>query len=191
MHMKQKTTIKLAGLFCALVIWAPYLHAGDPGKPDTVITDSVNCKPGQNVMIGLKIFADDSVLYNNKYWVGVGSLCIPLKYDTKAFKLDSIKFVGTLGKWDEKFTNPRVDTGFVSIGGIYDIASSSKPVIYSPDSAQTMAEMFVTINRNAKPGNYAFEMTDDPVQKEAYLGSPDGMDGWKPVFISGKIVIEK
>ena len=191
--MKQQITLTLAALVSAMIFWAPYLKAEDqdPGKPDTVRTESIKAKAGKQAIIGMKIFADDSIFYNDKPWVGVGSLCIPLKYDANAFKLDSIKYTGTLAQWDEKFTNPRIDTGFVSIGGIYSIAGKDRPLIHCPDSSQTMALLYITVNKTAKPGAYKFEMTDDPVQKEAYLGSPNGVNGWKPVFASGKIVIEK
>jgi hypothetical protein len=162
----------------------------DPGKPDLIIMDSIAARCGQLVTIGIRIRADDTTLFNNKEWRGVGSFCIPLKYDKYAFTVDSIKFRGVFLDWDEKFNNAKIDTGFISMAGIYNIAGAENPPLFSPDSAQEVIRLFLKIGEKTRPGNYFFALTSDPIQKELYFGSIDGMHSWKPAFIAGKITVK-
>jgi hypothetical protein len=114
-----------------------------------------------------------------------------LKYDKQAFKIDSVKFTNELAQWEMKFTNPKIDTGFISISGIYRVVGKEKPVLFNPDKAQEILKMFITVNKDAKPGTYFFELTTDPIQNSAFLSSTDGINGWQPVFVPGKIVVKK
>jgi hypothetical protein len=166
------------------------LRADDPGKADLVLMDSVTVKAGQSTVVGLGIQADDTTSFNGRTWQGVGSFCIPLKYDQRAFKVDSARFVGTLAQWDEKFSNPRKDTGFISFAGIYDLTGKGKPVLFAPARPEQVILIFLTAATDIEPGVYRFKLTSDPIQKEIFLGSPDGVHSWRPQFASGKIVIQ-
>jgi len=164
--------------------------APDPGRPDIISMDSLMLKPGQGFIMNLKIMADDTTFRSDQKWAGVGSFCLPLKYDAKALKLDSVKFVGAIAKWDEKFANKKIDTGFVSFAGIHNVGGDDNPVFLSPDSPTEAIKIFGHVLKDAKPGTYTFEFTIDPIQKSPYLGSIDGVNGWKPKLIPGKIVVE-
>jgi hypothetical protein len=177
-------------IFGVALIYPGLLFAADPGSPDHISLDSILAKPGQSIELSLKVKADDSLLYNNKYWAGVGSFCIPLRYDQNAIKLDSVKFKGIVAKWDEKFTNPRIDTGFVSLVGIYNIGGEENPALISSDKAEEIARIYGRVNPKAKAGTYSIDLTVDPIQKELYFGSIDGVESWKPVFVPGKIVVK-
>src|SRR5512139_1640532 len=100
--MKSIYTLNLLICIAMLSIVA---FAADPGKSDMVIMDSLAAKAGQSLVMPVKIMADDTTNLAGSQWIGIGTMCIPLKYDLKAFKIDSVKFVGTMAKWDEKFTN--------------------------------------------------------------------------------------
>jgi hypothetical protein len=179
-------TICLFGLaFSAIAQSSP-----DPGRPDLVILDSVAVEPGKPFTLSLKVQADDTTFSSEMKWAGVGSFCLPLKYNSKALKIDSVKFTGTVAQWDERFTNAKFDTGFISFAGIHNIAGKDNPVLLSPDKPEEIAKIFGSVHQDAKPGVYHFELTIDPIQKEAYLGSIDGMNGWKPKFIPGTVVVE-
>ncbi len=190
---KMKTTAIIGGCLLAAMIFSPNISfaAGDPGKPDMIVMDSVLVKDGGNGEMAVKIIADDSTFYNSKIWLGVGSFCLPLKYDKSVLAVDSTKFMGVVKDWDEKFTNSKIDTGFVSFAGIYNIAGADNPVVYSPETPLEFIRIFFHINKGTKPGTYLFELTEDPIQKEAYLGSIDGFNSWKPGFIAGKVVVAK
>jgi hypothetical protein len=101
-----------------------------------------------------------------------------------------VRFVGTIARWDEKFTNLRIDTGFVSFAGIHNIAGADNPVFHSPVKPEEVVKLFGTVKKEAKPGVYIFETTIDPIQKDAYLGSLDGLRGWRPQFKLGKVVVK-
>jgi len=176
----------------ALFLW-PALALGlgeDPGKPDLVYIDSATAKRGADVVIGIKITADDSVSFNGRMWQGVGNFCIPLKYDSQALHLDSVQFVNTVARWDEHFTNLKIDTGFVSFAGIYFTGGEENPVFFSPDQGQEVIKMFFRIDKKAKKGMYKIEQTIDPIQKNMFLGSPDGMHSWAPGLTPGKITVK-
>jgi hypothetical protein len=183
--------MKKYALIISLALLSPAISfAADPGKLDIVSLDSITAKPGAAIVLGIKIKADDSLLYNGKYWAGVGSFCLPLKYDRMAIKIDSAKFDGTLSRWDEKFTNAKIDTGFISFVGIYNIGGDDNPVLLTGDKSEDAIRIFGHVSKDAKPGIYLFELTKDPIQNELYFGSTDGMDSWTPVFVPGKVVVK-
>ncbi|OGC95197.1 MAG: hypothetical protein A2W25_01975 [candidate division Zixibacteria bacterium RBG_16_53_22] len=187
----MKKTILLSVIaLVGIVIAAIAQSAPDPGKPDIISMDSLSVKPGQDFVMSIKVLADDTTLHGGKKWVGVGSFCIPIRYDARALKLDSASFEGTIAEWDESFTNQKIDTGFISFAGIHNIAGNDNPVFISPDKPQEIVRIFGRVKKDARPGIYTFELTIDPIQKNAYLGSIDGVNGWKPSFIPGKIVIK-
>ncbi len=162
----------------------------DPGKPDQIILDSVLVKPGQNAEIALRVIVDDTTSFTDKNWVGIGSFCIPLKYEKAAMTVDSVKFRNTLLKWDATFANAKTDTGFVSLAGIYTLTGNEKPPLFSPVEPMEIVRLFITAKADAKPGTYAFALTKDPRQGEVYFGSIDGYHSWQPVFNPGKVVIQ-
>ena len=162
----------------------------DPGKADKIAIDSVQVSPGSLGQLSIRVIADDSTFFNEKFWYGIGSFCIPLKYNKTAFSVDSVKFSGTIAAWDEKFTNSKVDTGFVSLAGIYNIAGEENAPLHSPDSAEVIARIFFKVDSNAKTGDYHLELTKDPIQKEMYFGSTDGYHSWKPEFSRGTITVK-
>jgi hypothetical protein len=163
----------------------------DPGKTDLVVLDSVLAKPGQNVEISLRVLIDDTTSFNNKPWYGVGSFCLPFLYNSNVIQIDSVRFKNTLLKWDEKFTNKKIDTGFVSFAGIYTLTGAEKPPLVSPKEPLEIVKLYLKIKADAKPGNYPFEITKDPLQGEMYFGSIDGYHSWKPKYVVGKVVVTK
>jgi hypothetical protein len=165
--------------------------AADPGKHDFVLMDSIRVKPGDSGIMTIRVQSDDTTTYNGKNWVGVGSFCLPIKYNRSVIKLDSVKFTGSVKEWDEKFTNPKIDTGFVSFVGIYNIGAKDNPPLFSPKIPQEIIKIFFGVNKDAKPGKYLFELTIDPIQKEAYFGSVDGFNSWKPEFVPGIVIVRK
>jgi len=162
----------------------------DPLKPDTVSFDTIEIAPGQSGVLSLRVLSDDTTFFNGITWRGVGSFCIPLKYQRSILRVDSVNFVGTVAKWDEKFSNPKVDTGFISLAGIFNLAGAENPALYSPDSAEAIAKIYFTLDKKAAKGSYTVELTIDPIQKELYFGSSDGFNSWRPVFIPGKIKVK-
>ncbi len=187
--MKNLTTLLIIS-FLGSFISVTAQSSPDPGKPDTVAMDSVSAGPGQTFALSLWIQADDSTFRVEKFWVGVGSFCIPIKYDRTAIRIDSVKYIGTIAEWDEKFTNAKIDTGFISFAGLHNIAGKENPVFLSPDKPQEVVRMFGSVLKGAKPGLYSFEMTIDPIQKDPYLGSVDGVNGWRPQFRPGKVLVK-
>jgi hypothetical protein len=163
----------------------------DPGKPDQILLDSLQAKAGQSIKMGLQVLVDDETSFDGKTWSGVGSFCIPLKYNPSVIKLDSVIFRNMVNQWDEKFTNKGIDTGFVSLAGIYTLKGAEKPAIISPDKPLEIATFFMQIKAGAKPGKYTFELTKDPLQGGLYFGSIDGYHSWKPAFTSGKVIVVK
>jgi hypothetical protein len=141
--------------------------------------------------MALRVLIDDTTSFNNRSWVGVGSFCIPFLYDRNVIQIDSVKFKNTLLKWDEKFTNKKTDTGFVSFAGIYTLTGAEKPALVSPKEPMEVARLYLTVKPNAKPGYYIFEMTKDPLQGDMYFGSIDGYHSWKPKYVVGKVVVTK
>jgi hypothetical protein len=191
--MKTKLIMMLA-ILCAGAAQAQEIEDSqrliDPGKPDLVVLDSLQAKPGQSVEMSLRVVADDTTQFSDKNYVGIGSFCIPFKYDVNVIKIDSVRFKNTLLKWDEKFTNPKFDTGFVSLGGIYTLTGAEKPALISPKEPLEIARFYLSILPDAKPGKYAFEITKDPRQGNMYFGSVDGYHSWRPVFSGGKVVVK-
>lgn len=163
----------------------------DPGKPDIVSLDSVQAKAGQDVVMGLRVLIDDKTSFSDKNWEGIGSFCIPVKYDLAAVKIDSIRFKNTLLQWDEKFTNKNIDSGFVSFAGIYTLSGKEKPALYSPKDPMEIAVIYMKVKPDTKPGSYLFTLTTDPLQGDMYFGSTDGFHSWKPKFVTGKLVVIK
>jgi hypothetical protein len=187
--MKKTVALLVVSLF-GIVMPVTGQSSPDPGNPDVVSMDSIQVQPGEKFVMSVKVLADDTTLHNDKKWVGVGSFCIPLKYDAKALKIDSVNFLGTVSEWDERFTNPKIDTGFISFGGIHNIAGKDNPVFLSPTQPTEIVRIFGRVDKNTKPGEYGFELTIDPIQRDAYLGSIDGVNGWKPKFNLGKIIVK-
>jgi hypothetical protein len=162
----------------------------DPGKPDLIVLDSVQTKAGQSVEMALRALVDDTTWFSERSYVGVGSFCIPFKYDVNVMKVDSVKFKNAVLSWDEKFTNPKFDTGFVSLGGIYTLTGKEKPALLSPKEPTEIARIYMSVLPDAKPGNYVFEITKDPRQGNMFFGSIDGYHSWRPVYVGGKVVVE-
>jgi hypothetical protein len=162
----------------------------DPGKTDLIVLDSIQAKAGQSAVMAVKALVDDTTFFSDKNYVGVGSFCIPFKYDVSAIRVDSVKFENTVLSWDEKFTNPKIDTGFVSLGGIYTLAGKEKPALISPKEPMEIARIYLSVLPDAKPGKYSFEMTRDPRQGDMYFGSIDGYHSWKPVYMGGMVVVK-
>jgi len=165
--------------------------AADPGRTDMVIMDSLTARAGQSLAMPVKILADDTTETGGSRWVGIGTMCIPLKYDLKAFKVDSVKFVGTMAKWDEKFTNLKFDTGFVSLNGIHDVGGQNNPMLFAPIEPEEIAKIYITVKKDAPIGTFQFAVTKDPIQGEYYLASGDGLTSWKPKIIAGRITVIK
>jgi hypothetical protein len=186
--VKMKQTISIISL-CILLASIAFA-IDDPGRPDTLSLESIEIAPGQSGVIALRAIADDSTAFNDKVWRGVGSFCIPMKYYKNIMKVDSIKFAGSVANWDEKFANPRIDTGFVSLAGIYNISGKEKPALFSPEKGEVIARFYFTVDKKASKGSYGFALTSDPIQKELYFGSIDGFHSWKPVFIPGIIKVK-
>lgn len=155
-----------------------------------VILDSVEVTGGESFVMGISVIADQIDPKEDSDKKGAGSFCIPLKYDKEAFVADSVVFMNTLSAWDEKFTNPKLDTGFVSLAGIYDMGGRDNPTLYNPGTPERIAEIFFTTVKKAKKGTYAIELTRDPRQNEIYLGSSMGVMSVIPRFEKGIVVIK-
>jgi hypothetical protein len=186
----KRITLSIIVLLLSITAISLAQNSKDPGKPDQVFFDSITVKAESSFIMPVMVFADDTTTYNEKKWPGVGSFCIPLKYDSKSLKIDSVKFVGTIAEWDERFTNPKIDTGFVSFAGLHNIGGKENPVFLTTEGPQEIARIFGSIRKEAKSGVYLLELTIDPIQREMYLGSIDGVHGWKPDFRPGKVVVE-
>jgi hypothetical protein len=186
----KKIIVLLAIFLMGITLPVVGQSAPDPGKPDVVSLDSISVRPGQEFIMSIKITADDTTFQGNQKWVGVGSFCIPLKYDSRALRIDSVNFVGVIADWDERFANQKIDTGFISFAGIFNIGGKENPVFISPDGPQEVVRIFGRVLKEARPGTYGFELTIDPIQKDIYLGSIDGVNGWKPKFMPGKIAVK-
>ena len=156
-----------------------------------VILDSVEVKTGERFIMGVNVMADRIAEDEKPGKVGFGTFCIPLKYDREAFTIDSVTFINTLENWDEKFTNPKIDTGFVSLSGIYDMGGKDNRTVYSPDKPERIAEIFFRVKKDAKPGTFKIELTRDPRQDWIYLGSSNGINSVTPKFKPGIIVVKK
>ena len=183
--------IKAAAIILAIFYVIPsIIFASDPGNPDHVILDSVETKAGESIVISLWIVVDDTTFFDDSSWTGIGSFCIPLRYDVKALSADSVVFLNTLAEWDEHFTNRRIDTGFVSISGIFNLGGNDNLPIFAAEKPEEVAMIFFKVREDARPGVYDIGLTIDPIQKEMYFGSPDGMHGWRPEFTTGKVVVK-
>ncbi|UCC79650.1 MAG: hypothetical protein JSW64_15520 [Candidatus Zixiibacteriota bacterium] len=156
----------------------------------TVILDSVEVSAGKSFVVSVNVIADKIDPGEEPGKMGFGSFCIPLKYDKEAFVADSVVFMNTLTEWDEKFTNPKIDTGFVSLSGIYDMGGKDNPPVYTPEKPEKIAEIFFTAGKKAEKGSYEIELTKDPRQSYIYLGSPKGVVSVTPKFIKGIIVVK-
>lgn len=186
----KKTAVLLIVALLGFVMPVIAQSSPDPGQPDIVSMDSLQAKPGEKFVMSIKITADDTTLYSEKRFVGVGSFCLPVKYDPSVLKIDSVNFVGTVAEWDERFTNQKIDTGFISLVGIHNIAGKDNPVFHSPNTPKEIARIYGRVEAKATAGAYSFDLTIDPIQKDAYLGSIDGVNGWKPKFVPGKVVVK-
>ncbi len=190
MRTRISTIILISVFLSAAVSGRAENQRIDTGNPDYVILDSVNASPGGKVAVGMSILTDDNRSNGDDRWEGIGSFCIAVKYDVGAMKADSVVFVNSLTGWDEKFTNSKIDTGFISMAGIYDLGGKDNSPLLSPKKPERAAWIYFSVNKKAKPGVYALESTIDPRQKETYLGSPDGVHAWTPRFTPGTIVIK-
>lgn len=157
----------------------------------SVLLDSVEVAPGNTFVVGLHVIADKIAEDEPEGKMGLGSFCIPLKYDKESFVADSVVFLNTLSQWDEKFTNPEIDTGFISLSGIYDMGGKDNIPIFSPDKPEKIAEIYFTARKKAEPGTYEIELTADPRQNKIFLGSPLGVKAITPKFKPGIIVVKK
>jgi hypothetical protein len=184
--MKQ---IVLVSGFCLLLITNAF-SIQDPLVPDTLKLTDLEIKAGESGVMTVSIIADDTTFFNEQTWRGIGSFCIPLKYEKSIIKVDSVKFEGNVAKWDEKFCNSKIDTGFVSLAGIYNLGGDDNPAIYSPGKSEVIASIYFTSAKKAPAGLYGVILTHDPIQKEMYCGSIDGFNSWKPIFVPGKITIK-
>lgn len=155
-----------------------------------VILDSVEISAGKSFVVGINVVADRIAEDEKPGKMGFGSFCIPMKYDKTAFVVDSVTYLNTLLEWDEKFTNPKVDTGFISISGIYDMGGKDNPPIYTPDKQERIVEIHCTANKKAPKDIYKIELTRDPRQDNIFLGSPTGVVSVRPQFKPGIVVIK-
>ena len=153
--------------------------------------DSVEVTPGSAFSVNIQVIAGKIADDEPEGKMGFGSFCIPLKYDKDSFTADSVVFFNTLTQWDEKFTNPKIDTGFVSLAGIYDMGGKDNKPVYTPDKPEKIAEIFFTAKKKIKPGVYKIDLTEDPRQNWIYLGSPVGLKSITPVYVPGKIVVKE
>jgi len=187
----KKGIIKKTALWGVIIL----LFAGVSGvsaesEKHAVVLDSVEASAGEHFVIGVSVMADKIAEDEKPGRMGFGSFCIPLKYDKNAITADSVVFMNTITEWDEKFSNPTIDTGFVSLAGIFDMGGKDNPPIYSPDKFEKMAEIHFTANKKAKTGVYKIELTRDPLQDRIYLGSPNGIKSVNPRFKAGIIVVK-
>jgi hypothetical protein len=157
----------------------------------SVILDSVEVSPGKAFSVGMYVIADRIAEDETDGKMGFGSFCIPLKYDSESFTAESVDFLNTLENWDEKFTNPRIDTGFISLSGIYDMGGKDNTPVFTPDKPEKIAEIHFKAKKKAKPGIYTIELTIDPRQNKIFLGSPIGVKSVTPKFKPGVIVVKK
>ena len=166
------------------------IAAAEESNNHAVLLDSVEVSAGESFVLGLSIMADriDPDEVSGKE--GVGSFCIPMKYNRDMFVVDSVVFINTLSKWDEAFTNPKTDTGFISLAGIYDMGGKDNPTMYNPGKPERSAEIYFSASKKAKPGIYKIELTRDPRQGNIYLGSSLGVKAVVPKFKSGIVVIK-
>jgi len=184
----MKLILNVVGL-CVLLI-TPAFSIQDPVTPDTLKLRDIEIKAGKSGVMTISIMADDTTVFNEQTWRGIGSFCIPLKYEKNALKVDSVKFEGNVANWDAKFCNSIIDTGFVSLAGIYNLGGDENPALYSPGKNETIASIYFTAAKDAPAGLYSVVLTHDPIQKEMYCGSIDGYNSWKPTFVAGKITIK-
>ena len=182
-----KSTL-LWGIIILLAGASPVLSI--ESEKHTVILDSVEVSAGEPFVIGISVIADKIAPNEESGKMGFGSFCIPLKYDNEAFVVDSVAFINTLAAWDEKFTNPKIDTGFVSLSGIYDMGGKDNTPVYTPDKPERIAQIFFRADKNAEKGIYEIELTRDPRQNKIYLGSPKGVVAVTPKFKKGIIVVK-
>lgn len=166
------------------------LNAAESDK-HIVMLDSIEVTIEQSFSIGLSVIADKIAPDEKPGKMGFGSFCIPMKYDKDAFVADSVVYKNTLTSWDEKFANPKIDTGFVSLAGIYDMGGKDNTPIYSPDEPEKIAELFFSVRDGAKPGAYKIELTIDPIQRKIFLGSTNGLNSVTPRFKPGIIIVKK
>jgi hypothetical protein len=183
----MKLLLNAIGLCMLLIV--DVFAIQDPVSPDTLRLQDIEIKAGKSGVMTISIVADDTTVFNDQTWRGIGSFCIPLKYEKAIMKVDSVKFEGNVAKWDEKFCNTKIDTGFVSLAGIYNLGGAENPALYSPGKSEVIASIYLTAAKDAPAGQYRVVLTHDPIQKEIYCGSTDGYNSWKPIFLSGKIRI--
>lgn len=176
------------GIVFILTYGSPVLSI--ESEKHVVILDSVEVSAGKSFVVGVSVIADKIDPGEDPGKMGFGSFCIPLKYDREAFVVDSVIFMNTLTEWDEKFTNPRIDTGFVSLSGIYDMGGKDNPPVYTPKKPEKIAEIFFTAGKKAENGIYEIQLTKDPRQSNIYLGSPKGIVAVTPKFVKGIILVK-
>ena len=177
----------------SLIINIFYIFSLNAAQSDkhTVILDSIEVIIEQSFSVGLSVIADKIAPDEKPGKMGFGSFCIPMKYNKDAFVADSVVYKNTLISWDEKFANPKIDTGFVSLAGIYDMGGKDNTPIYSPNKPEKIAELFFSVRESAEPGVYKIELTIDPRQNKIFLGSPNGLNSVTPRFKPGIMVVKK
>ena len=179
--------IAIIGIFVSFT--SNEILAGD--SQDKVIINAVKTTSGGQFAIDISFTSSNQHDKDGKSYTGIGSFCIPLLYEEEIFAVDSLKFFNTITTWDEKFSNSIPDSGFISIAGIYDMGGKGNDPLYTgSDKSEHVATIYFQTNENAKPGEYAIKLTNDPRQGKPYFGSPDGVQSWLPEFMSGKIIIE-
>jgi len=188
--MKKGIINKTALWGIIILLFAGVSVMSAESEKHAVALDSVEVAAGEHFVIGINVMADKIAEDEKPGRMGIGSFCIPLKYDKSAITADSVVFVNTITEWDEKFSNPTIDTGFVSLAGIFDMGGKDNPPIYSPDKFEKMAEIYFTVNKKAETGTYKIEQTRDPLQDRMFLGSPNGIQSVNPRFTPGIIVVK-
>jgi hypothetical protein len=164
-------------------------NAGD--LQDQVVIEAVSTTPGGSFTVNIDFVVCESHEKDGVTYKGIGSFCIPLLYNNEVFTADSMVFMNTITAWDEKFVNSVIDTGFISIAGIFDMGGKDNPQLFTGnDKAETVAKIFFHTSENAKAGEYSIDLTMDPRQRDPYFGSADGVKSWLPLYTPGKIVIE-
>lgn len=189
-NMKPKSLNSLLQAILPLILIYSSAKAIESEK-HSVMLDSVEVASGKAFVVGVNVIADKISDDEPEGKMGIGSFCIPLKYDRESFSADSVVFLNTLAQWDEKFTNPAIDTGFISLSGIYDMGGKDNLPVYTPDKPERIAEIYFRAKKKTKPGIYTIELTSDPRQNKIFLGSTLGVKAITPKFKPGVIVVEK
>jgi len=191
MIIKNINRILLSLVFAAVIVSMTSVNLYAENSQDQIIIEAVSTSPGAVFSVDVSFVSSDSHEKNGKSFSGIGSFCIPFLYNSDVLSADSMKYFNTIASWDEKFVNSVIDTGFISLAGIYDLGGKSNSTLYTGgDNAEHVATIFFHVKKDAKPGEYSLDITNDPRQGKPYFGSADGVKAWLPAYTPCKIVVE-